>query len=80
MTAMLQAPRFLYLVEIGTSDKVAADAIKLSGYELATRLSYSVWGTMPDARLTAAAAAGMLSTKEGGCECLVHNRCGVWLR
>ena len=65
MTAMLQAPRFLYLVEIGTSDKVAADAIKLSGYELAARLSYSVWGTMPDARLTAAAAAGMLSTKEG---------------
>ena len=65
MTAMLQSPRFLYLVEIGTNEKVAADAIKLSGYEMAARLSYSVWGTMPDARLTAAAAAGTLSTKDG---------------
>lgn len=65
LTAMLQAPRFLYVVEVGTGEKVAADAVKLSGYEIAARLSYSVWGTMPDAKLTAAAAAGMLSTKEG---------------
>jgi hypothetical protein len=65
LSAMLQSPRFLYVVEVGTSEKVAADAIKLSGYELAARLSYGLWNTAPDARLTMAAASGMLATKEG---------------
>ncbi|MET0592583.1 MAG: DUF1588 domain-containing protein [Polyangiaceae bacterium] len=65
LRAMLQAPRFLYRVEPGTAEKVGARAVKLTGYEIATRLSYAVWNTMPDPKLTAAAAAGNLSTKEG---------------
>jgi hypothetical protein len=65
LSAMLQSPRFLYVVEVGTNEKIAADAIKLSGYELAARLSYALWNTAPDARLTMAAASGMLATKEG---------------
>jgi len=63
--AMLQAPRFLYRAEPGTLERVGAHAVKLSGYEVATRLSYAVWNTMPDAKLTAAAASGALSTKDG---------------
>ena len=63
--AMLQAPRFLYRVEIGTDEKVAPHAVKLSGHEIASRLSYSLWNTAPDARLIAAADDGTLSTKEG---------------
>lgn len=63
--AMLQAPRFLYRPEPGTTDRVALHAVKLSGYEIATRLSYAVWNTMPDAKLTSAAASGALSTKDG---------------
>lgn len=62
---MLQAPRFLYRVEVGTSEKVGPHAVKLSGHEIASRLSYSLWNTAPDARLTEAANAGALGTKEG---------------
>lgn len=65
LRGMLQAPRFLYRVEIGTLEQMGPDAVKLSGYEVASRLSYAVWNTMPDAKLTAAAASGGLSTKDG---------------
>jgi len=65
LRAMLQSPRFLYRVEVGTTDKVAADAVRLSGFEVAARMSYALWNTMPDDKLMAAATAGMLSTKEG---------------
>jgi hypothetical protein len=65
LRGMLQAPRFLYRPEPGTGEQVGPTAIKLSGYELAARLSYALWGTMPDAKLTAAAASGMLGTKDG---------------
>jgi len=37
----------------------------LSGYEVASRLSYTLWGSMPDAALFAAAADGSLASKEG---------------
>lgn len=62
---ILQAPRFLYRVEIGTGEKVSDLAIKLTPYELAARLSFSLWDTLPDAKLTQAAASGALATKEG---------------
>jgi hypothetical protein len=62
---ILQAPRFLYRVEIGTGEKVSDTAVKLSPEELAARLSFSVWDSLPDAKLTEAAASGALSTKEG---------------
>jgi hypothetical protein len=65
LRAMLQAPRFLYRAEPGTTERVGAHAVKLSGYEVATRLAYAVWNTTPDAKLTQAAAAGALSTKDG---------------
>jgi hypothetical protein len=65
LRGMLQAPRFLYRVEIGTGEKVSPSAVKLSPYEVAVRLSYTLWGTMPDDQLTQAAASGQLGTKEG---------------
>ena len=39
LRSMLQSARFLYRVELGTAEKVAPDAVKLSGYQLAARLS-----------------------------------------
>ena len=39
LQGMLQSPRFLYRVEIGTTEKVSDNAVKLSPYEVATRLS-----------------------------------------
>jgi hypothetical protein len=64
LRSMLQSARFLYRMEFGTTDKVGSDAVKLSGYEMASRLSYALWDTMPDAKLTASAASGALSTKD----------------
>jgi hypothetical protein len=62
LQAMLQAPRFLYRVELGTATAVGTKAVKLSGYELATRLSYGFWNTTPDDTLMSAAAGGTLAT------------------
>jgi hypothetical protein len=62
LQAMLQSSRFLYRVELGTSNAVGANAVKLSGYELAARLSYGLWNTTPDDTLLATAAGGTLAT------------------
>jgi hypothetical protein len=62
LRGMMQAPRFLYRVELGTDQAVGAKAVKLSGYELAARLSYGLWNTTPDDALMAAAAGGTLAT------------------
>ena len=61
--AMLQSPQFLYRTELGS----AADSnelIALGGYEVASRLSYLIWDSMPDAALFELAAAGALGTPE----------------
>lgn len=60
--AMLQSPFFVYRAELGVAE---ADApIALSSDELASRLSYALWGTMPDDDLFAAAADGALDDAE----------------
>ncbi len=64
MEAFLQSPFFLYRPEI-SGMPVGDGKIALSGYEVATRLSYALWGTMPDDLLLSAADSGKLSTKEG---------------
>jgi hypothetical protein len=65
LRGMLQAPRFLYRVEIGTGDQAGPRAVKLSAFELASRLSYTLWNTAPDAALQAAAESGELDTQSG---------------
>jgi hypothetical protein len=65
LEAMLQSPDFLYRVEFGKPDTANAALKRPTGYEMATRLSYLFWGTMPDATLTQAAASGALDTSEG---------------
>jgi len=64
---VLQAPEFLYRPELGVAAAVPgrADLRRLSGYEMATRLSYLFLGTMPDDALRAVAASGGLDTPEG---------------
>jgi hypothetical protein len=64
LRGVLQSPRFLYRVELGSSEKVADNAVRLSDYELAARLSYVFWKTLPDTTLTQAAAAGKLHTPD----------------
>ena len=63
--AMLQAPDFLYRVELGQAVSGNSAVKRIAGREMATRLSYLFWQTMPDAALFQAADAGMLDTNEG---------------
>lgn len=55
--SMLQSPRFLYRVENQRGDGLAWPP---GEYELASRLSYILWGAPPDEALMAAADAGKL--------------------
>jgi hypothetical protein len=57
---MLQSPRFLYRIENHRGD---GTAWPVGEYELASRLSYIVWGGPPDDELLAAAEAGQLSDR-----------------
>jgi hypothetical protein len=59
--ALLQSPQFLYRTEL--SNQVAADGlIQLDSWETASRLSYFLWGSMPDGALFESAASGKLAT------------------
>lgn len=62
LQAVLLAPEFLYRVERNSG---VAGVRDLTGYEVASRLSYFLWSTMPDAELTAAAASGSLKDTAG---------------
>lgn len=60
LQSILQSPHFLYRVEFGMPDPVETDVVQLSPYEIASRLSYLLWATMPDDALFAAAEQGKL--------------------
>jgi Protein of unknown function (DUF1592)/Protein of unknown function (DUF1588)/Protein of unknown function (DUF1585)/Protein of unknown function (DUF1595)/Protein of unknown function (DUF1587) len=64
--AMLQTPEFLYHWEIDSGPATREGTlVKLGNYEIANRLSYLLWGSMPDATLLASAAAGELGDLGG---------------
>ncbi len=58
LKAVLISPKFLYLVERTRSD--ADGAYRVSDHELACRLSYFLWSSMPDQELSDLADAGRL--------------------
>jgi hypothetical protein len=64
VTAMLQMPGFLYRTELG-ADGAAGGVVALSGYEIASRLSFFLWNTTPPDALLDAAEAGELDEPEG---------------
>jgi hypothetical protein len=57
--AMLQSPHFLYRTEL------TANGMRLSGYELAAKLSFLLRNTTPDDALLTAAQNGQLDTQDG---------------
>ncbi len=59
---MLQSPFFLYHHDVGATGLPQPGVVGLSPYELASRISYFLWNTMPDEPLFAAAAASSLSS------------------
>jgi len=66
LQAMLMSPSFLFRVEEGVgADAARPELVKLSGYELATRLSFFLLGRPPDTALLTAAQNGTLDAKAG---------------
>ncbi len=64
LTTMLGSAHFLYRVEFGMPAKMGESFSSLTPYELASRLSYLLWRSMPDGPLFVAAGTGKLLTRE----------------
>ena len=62
LTAVLVSPNFLYLTE--DPPDISAASSPLSDHQLAARLSYFLWSTMPDTELTLLADGNRLSRTE----------------
>ena len=60
--ALIQSPPFLYRIEVGTPVAGSPTVAAVTPYEMASRLSYFLIGSMPDAQLFDAAASGKLVT------------------
>ncbi len=89
--AVLVSPHFLFRVEMD-SDPSKQEPHYLNDYELASRLSYFLWSSMPDEALLAQAKRGDLRQREvlaghvrrmladAKSEALVQNFAGQWLQ
>lgn len=60
LRTLLQDGEFLYRIEIGTELPEQPGVYRLSGYEIATRMSYLLWGSTPSDDLLDQAEAGEL--------------------
>jgi hypothetical protein len=90
LRAMLVSPNFLFRVE-HDEDPSSLAAHPLSDHELASRLSYFLWSSMPDDELLELADAGELNDdavlraqvarmlEDDKAEALLHNFAGQWL-
>lgn len=91
LQAVLVSPNFLYKVEVDPDPNNPKATRTLNPYELATRLSYFLWSSMPDDTLLAAAESGKLATdaqidaqvsrmvKDAKSLSLAQNFAGQWL-
>jgi Protein of unknown function (DUF1592)/Protein of unknown function (DUF1588)/Protein of unknown function (DUF1595)/Protein of unknown function (DUF1585)/Protein of unknown function (DUF1587) len=62
---VLQSPWFLYRVELGTPSEDDGGRVKFSSWEMASRLSFTLWSSVPDDALLDAAQGDALATPEG---------------
>jgi hypothetical protein len=65
LVGMLQSPHFLLRIEQAEPDPQRRGALRLTAWSKATRLSYFLTNSTPDAELLRAAGAGELDTDEG---------------
>jgi hypothetical protein len=61
--AVLQSPQFLSPVDSFKAPTTETGAVHIGGWEMASRLSYFLWNSMPDETLFAAAERGELARK-----------------
>jgi hypothetical protein len=59
--AVLLSPNFLFRIEEDRAAPGTTQAYRVGGYELASRLSYFIWASLPDPELIAMATQGKLS-------------------
>ena len=59
LKAVLVSPQFLFITPAGETE-AGREIVPLDDYQLASRLSYLLWATMPDAELSALADGGKL--------------------
>ena len=64
LSGILQSPYFLYIVEVGETDTQNATRRRLTGPELASRMSFFLLDTTPDEALLDKAESGGLATLE----------------
>ncbi len=62
LQAILASPRFVFRLEEVPSTLRAGQSFRLNDQDVATRLSFFLWGTVPDADLLKAASTGQLRT------------------
>ncbi len=65
LQGILANPRFLFRVENTPATATANAAYRVGDLELASRLSFFIWGTVPDGELLKVASAGALRTTAG---------------
>ncbi|MEJ7729036.1 MAG: DUF1592 domain-containing protein [Polyangiaceae bacterium] len=65
VVTLVSSPSFVYRLEPDVSGANPGEVVPVPPYELATRLSYFLWKSLPDAELFAAAGSGEISTLEG---------------
>jgi hypothetical protein len=65
LQAILASPRFAFRLEAMPATARTGQAYRLSDQDLASRLSFFLWGAMPDAALVKAAGQGGLRTPAG---------------
>ena len=59
--AVLMSPEFLFRVEVDPADTAPGEPYRVSDLELASRLSFFLWSSIPDDELLDAAERGVLS-------------------
>ena len=91
LRAILTDPKFLYRIEVVPSNVAAGRGYRISDLELASRLSFFLWSTGPDAALIDVAGRGELQNpavlerevrrmlKDPRAEALALNFAGQWL-
>jgi glycerophosphoryl diester phosphodiesterase len=92
LVSILVSPHFLFRLDTSATGVAAKNAVEpLSDVALASRLSYFLWSSMPDAQLLAHAKAGHLKnrdvllnqvrrmTKDARIRALATEFCGNWL-
>lgn len=65
IVAMLQSPYFLYRPQIGENDPAHAGQLRYTSLEMASRLSFFLWNSVPDEELLSAAEKGTLVDDAG---------------